>query len=57
MIVLRELGENDVQNLRNLLYRKFGKRNVIVRSSKQEEGKRLAVVQKREGNEYLQPVE
>lgn len=57
MIVLRELGENDVQNPRNLLYRKFEKRNVIVRSSKQEEGKRLAVVRKREGNEYLQPVE
>ncbi|MCS4149285.1 hypothetical protein [Salinibacter ruber] len=55
--MLRELGENDVQNPRNLLYRKFEKRNVIVRSSKQEEGKRLAVVRKREGNEYLQPVE
>ncbi|MCS3632103.1 hypothetical protein GGP55_002716 [Salinibacter ruber] len=55
--MLWEFGENDVQNPRNLLYRKFGKRNVIVRSSKQEEGKRLAVVQKREGNEYLQPVE
>jgi hypothetical protein len=52
-IVLRELGENDIQNLRNLLYRKFGKRNVIVRSSKQEEGEYLAVVREREGNEYL----
>jgi hypothetical protein len=42
-----------VQNLRNLLYRKFGKRNVIVRSAKQEEGEYLAVVREREGNEYL----
>lgn len=52
-IVLRELNQNDVQNLRNLLYRKFGKRNVIVRSAKQEEGKYLAVVRDREGDEYL----
>jgi hypothetical protein len=52
-IVLRKLGENDVQNLRNLLYRKFGKRNVIVRSADQEEGEYLAVVREREGNEYL----
>lgn len=52
-IVLRELEQNDVQNLRNLLYRKFGKRNVIVRSSKQGEEEYLAVVRAREGNEYL----
>ncbi len=40
-IVLRELGQNDVKNLRNLLYWKFGKRNVIVRSAEQEEGETL----------------
>lgn len=51
--VLRELGQNDVQNLRNLLYRKFAKRNVIVRSAEQEEGEYLAVVREREGGEYL----
>ena len=37
--MLRELGQNDVQNLRNLLYLKFGKRDVIVRSAEQEEGR------------------
>jgi|APHM01.1.fsa_nt_gi hypothetical protein len=52
-IVLRELAQNDVQNLRNLLYRKFGKRNVIVRSSEQEDGTYTAVVREREGGEYL----
>jgi hypothetical protein len=46
-----------VQNLQNLLGRKFGKRSVIVRSAKQKEGEFLAVVREREGNEYLQPVE
>jgi hypothetical protein len=30
---------------------------VIVRSAEQEEGKRLAVVREKEGNEYLRPVE
>jgi hypothetical protein len=52
--VLRKLTQSEVQNL---LYRKSGKRNVIVRSSKQEEGEYLAVVREREGNEYLRPVE
>lgn len=52
-IVLRELEQNDIQNLRNLLYRKFGKRNVIVRSVEQEEGDYLAVVRERDGDEYL----
>ncbi len=56
MIVLRELGENDVQNLRNLLYRKFGKQNVIVRSFDQEEESASRSCE-RKGNEYLQPVE
>jgi len=52
-IVLRGLKQTDVQNLRNLLYRRFGKKNVIVRSGEKEEGEYIAVVRQREGNEYL----
>jgi len=52
-IVLSDLGKNDIQNLRNLLYRRFGKENVIVRSAKQEDDSFKAVVRAREGDEYL----
>ncbi len=52
-IVLSDLEKNDIQNLRNLLYRRFGKENVIVRSAKQEDDSFKAVVRAREGNEYL----
>jgi hypothetical protein len=52
-IVLSDLEKNDIQNLRNLLYRRFGKENVIVRSAKQEDDSFKAVVRSREGNEYL----
>jgi len=52
-IVLSDLEKNDIQNLRNLLYRRFGKENVIVRSAKQEDESFKAVVREREGNEYL----
>lgn len=52
-IVLSDLEKNDIQNLRNLLYRRFGKENVIVRSAKQDDGSFKAVVRAREGNEYL----
>lgn len=52
-IVLSDLEKNDIQNLRNLLYRRFGKENVIVRSAKQEDDTFKAVVRTREGNEYL----
>lgn len=52
-IVLSDLGKNDIQNLRNLLYRRFGKENVIVRSAQQDDGTFKAVVRAREGNEYL----
>ncbi len=41
------------KNLRNLLCRKLGKRDVIERSAEREEGEYLAVVREREGNEYL----
>lgn len=57
-IVLSDLANNDVQNIRNLLYRRFGKENVIVRATKTDtnpEGTDLykAVVREREGGEYL----
>lgn len=52
-ITLTGLEKNDIQNLRNLLYRRFGKENVIVRSAQQEDGDYKAVVREREGNEYL----
>jgi len=52
-IVLRELSKNDVQNLRNLMYRRFGKEDVIVRSSKQGDDEFKAVVRDREDGEYL----
>lgn len=52
-IVLSDLEKNDIQNLRNLLYRRFGKENVIVRSAQQEEGSFKAVIRAREGTEYL----
>lgn len=52
-ILLFELEETDIQNLRNLLYRRFGKENIIVRSAQQEGGDYKAVVRARENNEYL----
>ncbi len=52
-IVLADLEKNDIQNLRNLLYRRFGKENVIVRSAKQDDDTFKAVIRSREGNEYL----
>lgn len=52
-IVLSDLEKNDIQNLRNLLYRRFGKENVIVRSAKQDDDSFKAVVRAREGTEYL----
>lgn len=52
-IVLSDLEKNDIQNLRNLLYRRFGKENVIVRSAQQEDESYKAVVRAREGSEYL----
>ena len=52
-IVLSDLEQNDIQNLRNLLYRRFGKENVIVRSAQQEDDSYKAVVRTREDDEYL----
>lgn len=52
-IVLGDLSETDVQNVKNLLYRRIGAENVIVRSAEQRDGKFKAIVRAREGNEYL----
>lgn len=52
-IVIEDLEQNDVQNLRNLLYRRFGKEQVIVRSRQQDDESYTAVVRDREGDEYL----
>ncbi len=52
-ILISDLEKNDIQNLRNLLYRRFGKENVIVRSAQQEDETYKAVVRAREGDEYL----
>ena len=52
-IVLADLSESDVENIRNLLYRRVGKENVIVRTAEQWDGTFKAVVRAREGNKYL----
>jgi hypothetical protein len=52
-ILLDGMSQNDIQNLRNLLYRRFGKETVIVRSKSQGDDTYKAVVRDREGNEYL----
>lgn len=52
-IVLADLSEDDVENIRNLLYRRVGKENVIVRTAEQEDGTFKAVVRPREDDSYL----
>jgi len=52
-IVLADLSGNDIQHIRNLLYRRVGKENVVVRTSEQRDGTFKAVVRAREGNKYL----
>ncbi|WP_251941784.1 helix-turn-helix domain-containing protein [Salinibacter ruber] len=52
-IVLADLSENDVQNIRNLLYRRVGKENVMVRTAEQKDGTFKAVVRPREDDSYL----
>jgi len=56
-ILLSDLEKNDIQNLRNLLYRRFGKENVIVRSAKQDDDTFKALVRAREDREYLRDEE
>ena len=52
-IVLSDLEKIDIRNIRDLLYRRFGKEEVVVRSAKQEDGRYKAVIRAREGGEYL----
>ncbi len=52
-IVLADLSKNDIQNIRNLLYRRVGKENVIVRAVEQWDGTFKAVIRARGGNKYL----
>jgi len=60
-IVLADLSENDVENIRTLLYRRIGKENVIVRSAEQADGmfkavvraRKKAVVRARKDDKYL----
>ena len=53
-IVLTDLSKNDVQNIKNILYRRVGKEHVIVRAAEQGDGTFKAVVRAREGGDkYL----
>lgn len=52
-VVLEDVTENDVQNIRNLIYRRFDKEGVIVRSSKQGEDSFNVAIREREDGEYL----
>ena len=51
--MLADLSENDVENIRTLLYRRIGKENVIVRSAEQADGMFKAVVRARKDDKYL----
>jgi excisionase family DNA binding protein len=52
-IVLADLSKSDVLDIRNLLYRRVGKENVIVRTAEQGDGTFKAVVRARKDDEYL----
>lgn len=52
-VVLEDVSENDVQNIRNLIYRRFDKEDVIVRSRKNGEDSFNVSIMEREGDEYL----
>jgi hypothetical protein len=52
-LLLSGLTKEDVKRLRRLLYKRFGKINVLVRSVRQDDGTYKAVVRAREGREYL----
>jgi hypothetical protein len=52
-LLLSGLTTEDVKRLRRLFYKRFGKINVLVRSTQQDDGTRKAVVRAREGQEYL----
>lgn len=52
-IRISALEQNDIEKLRNVLYRRFGKKNVIVRYAQQEDGSYVAVIRHREDDTYL----
>jgi hypothetical protein len=52
-LVLSGLEEKDIQSLRNYMYRRFGKDEIIVRSAQQEDETYKAVIRTREEGEYL----
>lgn len=52
-LTVGDMSENDVQNLRNLFYRRFDKEDVIVRSKKTGDDEFLVAIRKREDGEYL----
>jgi len=56
-ILLSGLEQNEIQSIRNLLYRRFGTENVIVRSARQDDDTYKALVREREGREYLRDTE
>jgi len=53
-VVVRGIEKTAVQGLRNIAYRRFGKENVIVRASEQDDGDGyIAVLRARQEGEYL----
>jgi formate-dependent phosphoribosylglycinamide formyltransferase (GAR transformylase) len=52
-VVLEDVTENDVQNIRNLIYRRFDKEGVIVRSTKKGEDNFNVAIRERQDGEYL----
>lgn len=52
-VTIEDVSKNDVQNIRNLIYRRFDKENVIVRSTKQGDDSFNVAVREREEGEYL----
>lgn len=52
-VVLENVSQNDVQNIRNLIYRRFDKENVIVRSRKNAEDDFNVAIRERQDGEYL----
>lgn len=56
-VVLEDVSENDVQNIRNLIYRRFDKEDVIVRSAKKGEDNFNVAIRERKDGEYLRSEE
>lgn len=52
-VVLEDVTKNDVQNIRNLIYRRFDKEDVIVRSAKKGDDSFNVAIRERQEGEYL----